>query len=246
MEYTTSMKLDVNPTGVPPVVRVKQGDGSARLLQIQLQKDGVNWTPESGLAYLFRCQKPDGHAVLEDSLTQDAELERYLVVNQGSGVIQIELIEQTATAVGVCRCDLCLIKDEKVLSTIPFVIEVIASPNVATLAVSTDDFRTMTNAIAELADLLDEVMPVISTLTLSTSWNGSASPYSQAVTVSGYNVTAHTKVDLYGSADVIATMKTQRTDEIMVVNNDGVLTAYAVGEKPTSAMTVQASLSETR
>ena len=41
-------------------------------------------------------------------------------------------------------------------------------------------------------------------------------------------------------------MKTQRTDEIMVINNDGVLTAYAIGEKPTSALTVQASLSETR
>lgn len=245
LEYTTSLKLDMNPRGAPPVVRVKQGDGFSRFLQAQLTKDGVNFTPESGVDFIFRCIKPDGHGVLEDSINEDAELERYLVINQGNGVIQIELVDQVATAAGRCMCDLCLIKSEKILSTIPFVIEVVASPDVGSLVVSTDDFRTLTNAIEEMEEILDEVMPVISTLTLSTGWSGNASPYTQAITVSGYNVTAHTKVDLYGSADVIATMKTQQTDEIMVVNNDGVLTAYAIGKKPTSVLTVQASLHET-
>ena len=120
----------MNPRGAPPVVRVKQGDGFSRFLQAQLTKDGVNFTPESGVDFIFRCIKPDGHGVLEDSINEDAELERYLVINQGNGVIQIELVDQVATAVGRCMCDLCLIKSEKILSTIPFVIEVVASPDV--------------------------------------------------------------------------------------------------------------------
>ena len=247
MDYKRQVQLDVNPAGKPPVVRIKQGDGYSRFLQAQLMKDGANWTPGSGIEYLFRCQKPDGHAVLEDSIAQDATLHRYLVINQGSGVIQIELIDQVSTAPGVCRCDLCLIRDEKVISTIPFILEVVASPDVATLAVSSDDFRTLSNLIAAIEDREEGITETVATLTLpSSSWTGSSSPYTQTVTVTGYSVSAKTKVDLHGTPTVISTMKTQGTDEIMVINNSGVLTAYAIGSKPTSNLSVQASLYEVR
>ena len=177
MEYTRQIKLDVNPAGVPPVVRIKQGDGYTRFIQAQLMKDGVNYTPESGVRYLFRCQKPDGHAVLEDSIEQDATLHRYLVVNEGYGVIKIELIDQVSTAIGACKCDLCLIKNEQVLSSIPFILEVVASPDVATLAVSTDDFRTLSNLIAAYEGGGGSAVMKIATVSLpKASWSGSSSP----------------------------------------------------------------------
>ena len=247
MEYTKQIQLDVNAIGMPPVVRIKQGDGYSRFIRIQLMKDGVNYTPENGVRFLFRCQKPDGHAVLEDSVAQDPTLQRYLIINQGSGVIQIELIDQVSTAVGTCRCDLCLIKDEKVLSSMPFVIEVIASPDVATLAVSTDDFRTLSDLIAEFdgGGSGGSVVKLASITLPASSWSGASSPYSQTLTITGATITSLTKVDLCASTSVVESMMASGTQEIVVVNNNGTLTAYAIGNKPSSNLTLQATLSVT-
>ena len=262
LEYTTSLNLDMNPRGAPPVVRVKQGDGFSRFLQAQLTKDGVNFTPESGVDFIFRCIKPDGHGVLEDSINEDAELERYLVINQGNGVIQIELVDQVATAVGRCMCDLCLIKSEKILSTIPFVIEVVASPDVGSLAVSTDDFRTLVNLIDDVEHIIEDLAPElfeeleemiaaerpkITSVTLpKTGWTGSASPYMQTVSVTGLTVTDHTVVDLNCGPDTIALMQGSLTTNIMIVNDNKTLKAYAIGGKPTENLTMQATVYETQ
>ena len=94
-------------------------------------------------------------------------------------------------------------------------------------------------------NLMQGIAQSIATLTLSTEWNGIASPYTQAVPVSGYTVTAYTKVDLVANPAVIEAMLDSRTDEIMIVNENGYLTAYAIGGKPTTALTVQAGLYET-
>ena len=262
MEYTRQIKLDVNATGFPPVVRIKQGDGYTRFIRIQLMKDGVNYTPESGVRFVFRCQKPDGHGVLEDSINEDAELERYLVINQGDGVIQIELVDQVATAVGRCMCDLCLIKSEKILSTIPFVIEVVASPDVGSLAVSTDDFRTLVNLINDVEHIIEDLAPElyeeleemiaadrpkVTSVTLpKTGWTGSSSPYMQTISVTGLTVTDHTVVDLNCGPDMIALMQNSLTTNIMIVNDNNTLKAYAIGGKPTDNLTMQATVYETQ
>lgn len=245
MDYTRHIELDVSIPGDIPVVRVKQGDQFARFLEITLLREGEQFEPEEGAAAMFRCEKPDGTAVVTDSMSADSELGRYLVVINNDGTVTVELTDQVAAVAGRCKCDISLMKSGKVLSTADFVIEVLASPNVASQIVSDNDFRTLTNAIEQVEDLLEEALPTVCSLTLSTNWVGNESPFTQAVTVSGYNVTAKTKVDLYATAAVIETMRECRTDEIMVINNNGTLTAYAIGKKPTSALTVQASLSET-
>ena len=80
------------------------------------------------------------------------------------------------------------------------------------------------------------------TVTLSTSWSGSSSPYTQTVTISG--ITANSKVDLQPDAAVIQQMVDDEVVAINIVNNNGALTAYAVGEKPTAQMVVQATITE--
>lgn len=128
MDYTRQIKLDVNPESVPSVVHIKQGDRYSRFIRIQLMKDGVNFTPESGVKFIFRCQRSDGAAVTEDSTTYITSLGRYLVTNLGSGLIQIELNDDALAVPGRCWCDLCLKKNEQTLSTDPFVMEVVFSP----------------------------------------------------------------------------------------------------------------------
>ena len=245
MEYVREITLDVDLHKVIPVVRVKQGDASVRSVLAHLEKDGETYIPESDIIILFRCEKPDGYGVLFDNQTVDEDLGRPLVVDNQDGTIAVELLEQCTTCVGRCYCDLCFTKDEEILSTLPFILDVRRSPNTSRLAVSTNDMRTLVSRIKAAEDLMRGVAQSVGTLTLSTEWNGIASPYTQQIIVSGYQVTRNTKVDLVANPSVIDAMLASKTDEIMIINDNGYLTAYAVGGKPTTALTVQAGIYET-
>ena len=80
------------------------------------------------------------------------------------------------------------------------------------------------------------------TVTLSADWTGDASPYTQTVTISG--TTANSKVDLQPDATAIAQMADDGTVALYIANDNGTLTANAVGEKPTTQLTIQATITE--
>lgn len=86
--------------------------------------------------------------------------------------------------------------------------------------------------------------PAIKTATVTlpvASWTGSASPYSQTVTISG--VTAKSRIDINPDATVMN--GAMEGGYGLVFGNDaGTITAYAVGDKPTAAITVQVSITE--
>ena len=128
MDRTRQIYLDFTPSAVSQTIWVKQYDTYSRFVKVQLMKDNVNFTPENGVKYVFRCQRSDGVAVTEDSITTISGLNRRLVTNLGSGLIQIELNDEALAVPGRCWCDLCLEKDEKTLSTDPFTLEVVWSP----------------------------------------------------------------------------------------------------------------------
>lgn len=147
MEYIREIELSMEPASVVPVVRVKQGDASIRFIKATLKKEEDQFIPETGVTALFREEKPDGTGVMLDSAIVDPDLNRSLVVINGDGTITVELVEQTTTCAGRCSCDLCLMKDEKIISTISFVLDVFPSPATANLAKSSTDFRTIANAL---------------------------------------------------------------------------------------------------
>lgn len=74
------------------------------------------------------------------------------------------------------------------------------------------------------------------------SWAGSASPYTQSVTIDG--ITVNSKVDLQMDSTAIGVMVDSGTTAIYIANNNGTLTAYAVGEKPTADLSVQVTITE--
>ena len=86
------------------------------------------------------------------------------------------------------------------------------------------------------SDTLFSAKQRIVSITLTTNWSGSSSPYTQTVTISG--ITTNSKVDLQPDAVVIQQMIDDGIVAMNIVNNNGVLTAYAVGEKPTVEMIV--------
>ncbi len=76
---------------------------------------------------------------------------------------------------------------------------------------------------------------------LSEKWLGDASPYSQVVSING--VTANSQIDLKPTIEQLAVFHNK--DLAFVAENDnGVVTVYALGDKPANDYTIQISITE--
>lgn len=86
------------------------------------------------------------------------------------------------------------------------------------------------------------VMPRVSTINLSASaWTGNSAPYSQVVTIN--TVTSATKVELNPTVAQIVSLQTEDI-ALTAENNNGVVTVYSFGGKPSANMTMQVTLQE--
>ena len=87
------------------------------------------------------------------------------------------------------------------------------------------------------------VLPRMATITLNASaWSGSSAPYSQSVNIA--TVTSATKVEL--NPTVAQILSLQNDDIALMAENDGSgnIIVYSFGGKPSSDMTIQATLQE--
>lgn len=76
---------------------------------------------------------------------------------------------------------------------------------------------------------------------LANGWVGEASPFSQVVEVAG--ATENSQVDLTPSVEQLAIF--HQKDLAFVTENDGgVVTVYAIGQKPTADYTIQVTITE--
>lgn len=85
------------------------------------------------------------------------------------------------------------------------------------------------------------IVNTLSSVKLSATWNGSG-PYTQTVQVLGAG--ANSRIDLQPDATIIQQMLDDSVSALYIENNNGVFTAYAVGQKPTVALTIQVSITE--
>lgn len=104
---------------------------------------------------------------------------------------------------------------------------------------------------AEKQALVDEVLETVMENTvgakvgevtlLAAKWAGSGSLYSQVVTIDG--VTEHSQVDL--TPDVAQLVVFYEKDLTFVTENEGgIVTVYAIGQKPTNDYTIQVTITE--
>jgi hypothetical protein len=75
----------------------------------------------------------------------------------------------------------------------------------------------------------------------ASAWTGSNSLYSQIVTIAG--TAKYSKVDLLPSVEQLAIFH-DKDVEFVTENDDGVVTVYAIGDKPTQDYTMQAQITE--
>ena len=103
--------------------------------------------------------------------------------------------------------------------------------------------KALSSNISLDADDVGAATPLqVGSIALSSSWSGSG-PYFQTVTVTGATVTENSKVDIQLTAAQIASLIADGVTGMVIENNAGTLTAWAVGASP-SAMTVQVTVTE--
>lgn len=73
------------------------------------------------------------------------------------------------------------------------------------------------------------------------NWVGDASPYSQVVSIDG--VTENCQVDLTPSIEQLITFYDKDLG-FVTENEDGVVTVYAIGQKPANDYTIQVTITE--
>lgn len=89
---------------------------------------------------------------------------------------------------------------------------------------------------------LEDKLAILNTISLlCENWIGDASPYSQVVQING--LTPNSKIDLQPTPLQLAELQ---DDEItlMIANDNGTATAYALGSKPTKDYEMQVSITE--
>lgn len=90
--------------------------------------------------------------------------------------------------------------------------------------------------------IVERFVPRISTVTLPASaWVGADNLYSQVVSIPG--ITEYSKVDLLPSVEQLAIFFNKNV-AFVTENEDGVVTVYAIGDKPLLDYTMQVSITE--
>lgn len=194
MEYTRNIVLDVNGVSASTVVRAKQGDNSTRFINITLTRDNVRITPEADATAQFRLEKPDKHAILDSG-----------VIN-ADGTVTVELTNQCTAVTGRAKADICIMKDGKCLSTATFIVEILASPDIANRALSSDSFGLLDEAIARSQEAEGDAREAITLAEEAIETANEASQYAidnepTATTSreSGNNYATFTVVDINGT-----------------------------------------------
>lgn len=108
--------------------------------------------------------------------------------------------------------------------------------------ITAENLNDIQDAIIALENGASGKSARLSNVTLSASkWAGSNSLYSQVVTIDG--ITPYSKVDLLPSVEQLAIFFNKNVS-FVTENEDGVVTVYAIGDKPQLDYTMQVSITE--
>ena len=115
--------------------------------------------------------------------------------------------------------------------------------NLTRKQISAKDCETLAGmSLDSILNSINSTVGKVSTISLpTTGWVEATNVYSQVVTVAG--VTANSKVDLYPTPEQLVELQAMGI-ALVAVNEDGVVTVYALNNKPTSDYNMQVTLTE--
>lgn len=130
MEYTQDLILDLNSNAAYTTIGAKQSDNNSRIVKIHVVENGEDYNlAANGVdAAYFRFRKPDGKAIINPAQINN------------DNTITIVFTSQTLAAPGRGYGDITLMHGSTILSTVSFIVVIMASPQVAQEAVSSNEF----------------------------------------------------------------------------------------------------------
>ena len=105
----------------------------------------------------------------------------------------------------------------------------------------TAEFEAIKSALGGLVESGGASARIANVTLLANKWVGAASPYSQVVTVPG--ATENSQVDLTPSVEQLAIFY-EKDLAFVTENEGGVVTVYAIGQKPANDYTIQVTITE--
>ena len=139
MEFVQELTLELNSNTAYTTIGAKQGDNNSRVVRIFVTENGLDYNlNDHGVssAY-FRLRKPDGKAVINTA-----------TISADGTYVNIVLTSQALAVSGRGYADVTLMQGSQILSTISFIILIMASPAVAAEATSSNEFGYL-NAVVE-------------------------------------------------------------------------------------------------
>ena len=107
--------------------------------------------------------------------------------------------------------------------------------------ITAENLNDIQDAVIALENKIVAVTRFADVTIYASKWTGADSLYSQVVTING--ITPYSKVDLLPSAAQLAIFHNKDV-AFVTENEDGVVTVYAIGEKPTQNYTMQVQITE--
>ena len=145
MNVITNLSLDLavdQPS--KQVISAKQGDAKTRFLRISLFNNGNNFEFEQGINARFKVLKSDGKVVINDAEIVD-------------NTIVCELTQQILALPGLEIAEISLYKENQLLSTYYFYIDVKKSAVTGDTVESTDEVKTLETIISLAKSYLEEM-----------------------------------------------------------------------------------------
>lgn len=165
----------------------------------------------------------------------------YIDFKDENGVLTRKALsaENAETLMGISLDEL---KNEIATQDIVILREAQAYTDTALETATTQDAVVLHEAQTYTDAALAKISDKISTISLPASgWTAATNVYSQVVAVSG--ATANSKVDIYPTPEQLVELQSAGI-ALVAVNEDGVVTVYAINNKPTADYAVQVTLTE--
>jgi hypothetical protein len=107
--------------------------------------------------------------------------------------------------------------------------------------ITAENLNDIQDEIIRLAKLIDTNIRIAEIELLAENWVGTANPYYQTVMIDG--VTPNSQVDLTPSVEQLVVFY-EKDLTFVTENEDGVVTVYAIGQKPEHDYIVQVTITE--
>ena len=203
MEIRQKLSLDFGRDTHPITVFAKQNDSKTRFIEITPLNCGQAYNLENGITARLQLTKADGHTVLNDAAIED-------------GVIIAELTQQALAAAGVAVAEIGLYKGEELLSSQIFYIDVAKSAYDSNAPESSDEFNSLTAALAEVETVAERAATIASGIANEAADNANdAAAGAEKVNISAVQTDTGATISVTDREGVVTTV---HIDTLMAVN----------------------------